>query len=297
MVLERAHPVGVRAALRPPVFAIAGPTIFINVVSSFPYTRDYRFHYSAMVVAGCAVATVEAIAWISNRSRQRLATQASMVSVVLAAAVVASVMLGCAQYSRHYHDGTWPLIADPRVAIKAKAVKTVPARAAASVAYNIDTHMTHRERIYEFPVPWCNVNWGVRGEHLDDPAKVEYLVLDRNLARCPRSRAALGPPVRRVLRRLGGAGHLGREARSAAHAPARTQSARRRMLSAPGARRAPARPEVMTSTPTGTEVWGVAGWRAGWRVASIIGLSGPHIATRRVAPPASGATRHQPRPA
>jgi uncharacterized membrane protein len=163
------------------VLAIAGPTIFINVVSSFPYTRDYRFHYSAMVVAGCAVATVEAIAWISNRSRQRRATQASMVSVVLAAAVVASVMLGCAQYSRHYHDGTWPLIADPRVAIKAKAVKTVPARAAASVAYNIDTHMSHRERIYEFPAPWCNVNWGVRGEHLDDPAKVEYLVLDRNL--------------------------------------------------------------------------------------------------------------------
>jgi uncharacterized membrane protein len=175
------------------VLAIAGPTIFINVVSSFPYTRDYRFHYSAMVVAGCAVATVEAIAWISKRSKERLATQAVMVSVVLAAAIVASVTLGCAQYSRHYHDGTWPLTPDPRVAIKAKAVKTVPARAAASVAYNIDTHMTHRERIYEFPVPWCNVNWGVRGEHLDDPAKVEYLVLDRNLlgARDPALLSAL----------------------------------------------------------------------------------------------------------
>ena len=78
------------------VLAVAAATIFVNIVSSFPYTRDYRFHYSAIVVAGCAVATVEAIAWISNRAKQRLATQASMVSVVLVAALVASVTLGCA---------------------------------------------------------------------------------------------------------------------------------------------------------------------------------------------------------
>ena len=39
-------------------------------------------------------------------------------------------------------------------------MKSVPAQASASVAYNIDTHMTHRAEIYEFPVPWCNINWG-----------------------------------------------------------------------------------------------------------------------------------------
>src|SRR6185437_13148748 len=88
------------------VLAVAAGAIFINVVSSFPYTRDYRFHYSSIVVAACSVATVEAIAWISNRAKERLATQASMVSVVLVAAVIASYMLGCASYSRHYRDGT-----------------------------------------------------------------------------------------------------------------------------------------------------------------------------------------------
>ena len=41
--------------------------------------------------------------------------------------------------------------------------------------------MTHRAGIYEFPVPWCNVNWGVRGEHLDDPARVQYLLLQKTL--------------------------------------------------------------------------------------------------------------------
>jgi uncharacterized membrane protein len=173
------------------VLAVAAGAIFINVVSSFPYTRDYRFHYSSIVVAACSVATVEAIAWISKRAKERLATQASMVSVVLVAAVIASYMLGCASYSRHYRDGTWPLSNDPRVALKIDAVRSIPAQASASVAYNFDTHMTHRVGIYEFPVPWCNVNWGVQGEHLKDPATVQYLVLDRQLIDSDRDKALL----------------------------------------------------------------------------------------------------------
>jgi Predicted membrane protein (DUF2079) len=173
------------------VLAVAAPTIFVNIVSSFPYTRDYRFHYSAIVVAGSALATVEAIAWISKRSKERLATQAAMVATVLVAAAVASVMLGCGPYSRHYRDGTWPLDFDPRVITKDQAVASVPAQASASVAYNIDTHMAHRAGIYEFPVPWCNINWGVRGEHLDDPTKVQYLVLERSLIGDPRDQALL----------------------------------------------------------------------------------------------------------
>jgi hypothetical protein len=51
--------------------------------------------------------------------------------------------------------------------------------------------MTHRPAVYEFPVPWCNINWGVHGEHLDDPATVRYLVLDRTLISDPRDKALL----------------------------------------------------------------------------------------------------------
>jgi len=173
------------------VLAVAAPTIFINIVSSFPYTRDYRFHYSAIVVGGCAVATVEAIGWVSKRSGGRVVTQSVMVSVVLVVAIVTSVMWGCARYSTHYHDGIWPLAPDPRVGLKARAVAMVRAQASASVAYNIDSHMTHREGIYEFPVPWCNINWGVHGEHLDDPADVQYLVLERDLIEDARDLALL----------------------------------------------------------------------------------------------------------
>ncbi len=70
-------------------------------------------------------------------------------------------------------------------------MKSVPSQASASVAYNIDTHMTHRAGIYEFPVPWCNINWGVHGEHLTDPASVEYLLIDRSIVTSERDKALL----------------------------------------------------------------------------------------------------------
>jgi uncharacterized membrane protein len=183
--------------LDPRALLIAAAAIFVNVMTFFPYTRDYRYHYSSIVIAGCALATVEAIAWISRRGRRRPAMWA-LVATVLVAAVVTSIFWGCASYSRHYRDGTWPVDHDTRVGVIAEAVRSVPADASASVAYDIDTHMTHREKIYEFPVPWCNVNWGVRGEHLDDPAQVQYLLVDRTLMEDPldsfgsaRSRALL----------------------------------------------------------------------------------------------------------
>ena len=115
-------------------------------------------------------------------------------TTVLVAAAVASVMLGCGPYSRHYRDGTWPLDFDPRVITKDQAVASVPAEASASVAYNIDTHMTHRAGVYEFPVPWCNINWGVRGENLTDPATVQYLLVDRNILTSDRGQG----PARRT---------------------------------------------------------------------------------------------------
>ena len=61
------------------------------------------------------------------------------------------------------------------------AIDLVPKDAAVSAPYNLVPHLTHRSKVYEFPVPWCNINWGVAGENLDDAAGVEWLILDRRL--------------------------------------------------------------------------------------------------------------------
>lgn len=113
-----------------------------------------------------------------------------MVAAVVVCAAIARALLGAAPYSRHY-NGIWPLSSDPLVAVQTRAVASVPGDAAASVSYNIDTHMTHRSEIYEFPVLWCNMNWGVEGEHLADPGKVQYLVLNRGEVAADRDQALL----------------------------------------------------------------------------------------------------------
>jgi uncharacterized membrane protein len=175
---------------------LAAPMIFVNVVTAFPYTRDYRFHYASLVVTVCAVATVEAIAWISRRARRGddrtfENTRNILVVVVLFAALFTSHLWGASPIAKGYDDGMWPLAYDPRVAIKSEAIAQVPDDAAVSAIYNLVPHLTHREKIYEFPVPWCNVNWGVEGENLDDPADVEWMVLDRRLVQGDRDKALL----------------------------------------------------------------------------------------------------------
>src|SRR5438552_507383 len=165
--------------LRTLVFA--APMIFVDVMSSFPYTRGYMFHYSAIVLVAVAVATVEAIAWISRRARLPSSTRNGLVNVVLVAALLSSIAWGPSPLSRQYHRGIWPLHADPRTPVKNAAISVLPSSASVSAAYDIVPHITHREKVYEFPVPWCNINWGVHGEHLDNPDNVQWLLLDRTL--------------------------------------------------------------------------------------------------------------------
>jgi uncharacterized membrane protein len=162
------------------VFAIAAPMIAVNILTSFPYTRDYRFHYSALVVAGCAVATVEAIAWMQRMSGGSEIVRNAGVATVTFAAFTTSVLWGASPLARDYEQ-IWPLQRDPHQSVQEHAIALVPKDAAVSAQYNIVPHITHRQRVYEFPVPWCNINWGVHGENLDDPADVQWLVVDRRL--------------------------------------------------------------------------------------------------------------------
>jgi uncharacterized membrane protein len=160
--------------------AIAVPMITVNVLTLFPYTRDYRYHYSALVVAGCAVATVEAIAWMQRVTGGNTLVRDGAVALVFVAALVTTVTWGASPLARDY-DQIWPLHADVHPAIEQRAIDLMPKDAAVSAAYTVVPHVTHREKAYEFPVPWCNINWGVHGENLDDPAGVQWLLLDRRL--------------------------------------------------------------------------------------------------------------------
>ncbi len=167
-------PVAFLPLLALPVFLVGGPMLAVNILSSFPYTRDIRYHYSSLVLVGVILGTVEAIAWIGRR---RPGAMRFLVGLVAATSLAATVAWGPSPISTKYHSGLWPLQAD-RQSAKVAAVDMIPDGAPTSAIYNLLPHLAHRDRIYDFPVPWKNVNWGVRGEHLDSPAPVQWIVVD-----------------------------------------------------------------------------------------------------------------------
>jgi uncharacterized membrane protein len=158
-----------------PTLLIAGPMLAVNAFSSFPYTRDIRYHYSSLVLVGIILATVEAIAWVAVNKPGLVRF---LVGLVVATSFAATVAWGPSPVSVKYHTGIWPLQTDRQSAREA-AVDLVPDGAPTSAIYNMLPHLAHRDEIYDFPVPWRNVNWGVHGEHLADPAGVQWIVVDR----------------------------------------------------------------------------------------------------------------------
>jgi uncharacterized membrane protein len=166
-------PVAFLPLLALPVLLIGGPMLAVNVLSSFPYTREIRYHYASLVLVGVILATVEAIAFVGKRA----GTRRFLVGLVIATSLATTVAWGPSPISTIYHSGIWPLQTD-RQSAKEAAVALVPSGAPTSAIYNLLPHLAHRTRIYDFPVPWKNVNWGVEGEHLANPEGVRWIVVD-----------------------------------------------------------------------------------------------------------------------
>ena len=90
-----------------------------------------------------------------------------MVALVFAAALASNVAWSPSPISVKFHSGIWagPQPKDPYVN---EAIALVPKNASVSATYDIDSHMTHRVLIYEYPNPWVVAYWGpVSYTHLD----------------------------------------------------------------------------------------------------------------------------------
>jgi uncharacterized membrane protein len=159
------------------VMLIGAPMLAINVLSVIGYHRQIRYQYSTLVIAALMLATVEAIAKIAASPGLRR----FLVGLVVVTSFGATVAWGPSPVSTKFRSGLWELTDSPRNDVKRQAIALVPEDAPTSAAYYVVTHMAHRTRIYEFPVPWRAANWGVRGENLHDPAEVQWLVLDRSI--------------------------------------------------------------------------------------------------------------------
>lgn len=192
-------------------FAIGLPVLFGNVATGpgYPYTHDYRLHYSTIVLGAVFLGLVEGAALIQRAASHPRAQRASPSLHHMWWAIPVVLVVGCSVFSyRHwsigpgseqYRQGAWPILphestwsllggtidteAYGNIAARNEALARIPAGAPVSALYNFDAHLAHREGIYEWPNPWVPVNWGLefgKGRQAD-PASVEYIILELDI--------------------------------------------------------------------------------------------------------------------
>ena len=168
-------PFGLLALLAPSVAAVAAVPLLANVVSTFWYQYHLQYHYTAAVVPGLLAATVFGVAALRNVTAQRVA-----VAVVLLLGLWTAWLWGPTPFSRHPAPIGNP--ASPTIASVEAAIRLIPRDAVVSAHYGYVTHLDHRRRIYEFPVPWRARYWGTfdrEGQRLPEADDVDYLLVPR----------------------------------------------------------------------------------------------------------------------
>jgi uncharacterized membrane protein len=161
--------------LSPGVLMIGLPQFLANILADQTFFRDYRYHYASMVLVGLTVAAIASVkTYGTNRGRR-----AVLMGLLVVCGVRTSVMWGLAPYSDYYDRGFWVHQPGPSDDARREAVAMVPGGEAVSAIYNLLPHVSHREKIFDYPNPWIPTNWGIAGEGIDDPATVDYLLVER----------------------------------------------------------------------------------------------------------------------
>jgi uncharacterized membrane protein len=172
--------------------ATALPELLLNVLSDTRTQTSIHFHYTAGAIPGLVAGAVFGAA--RTRRNEGDASPTTLVRVVLAASLVATVAYGPVPFWRHVPFGQRVASSEYRVGGRAHAaaaaVRLVPPDAAVSATNTLGAHLSARRRVFSFPrlqeARWVVVDT-LRMSYLDDNvARTKALRALRHLRRDPR---------------------------------------------------------------------------------------------------------------
>ncbi len=175
---DMTEPYGFLPLLSPVTLLIGLPQAFLNIISASAFTWDLKFHYQAIPMTALAISMVEGIRWLWRRER---ALAEAAVVLALLMALLSSKWYGPMPGSNKYDVGYWPLHPVANIETRRGARAAIPASDGVSADYLMVPQLTHRRTIYTFPNPWRPSNYGVKPGASGDPAKVQWLTVDRGL--------------------------------------------------------------------------------------------------------------------
>ena len=178
-LLRVAFPFAFMFLLAPLVAAISSLTIGANVISTFEYQSNIRYHYTAVALPALGLATVGGIARTPRRWHATLAI------VVLSCSALGAYWWGTFPFS--LEPKTYWSPRDPIPQQAAEMFDLIPDDAIVSAHHGATAHLAHREHIYMFPNPFSTVLYGDaelrrnEGQRLPIADEVEYVMLPRTL--------------------------------------------------------------------------------------------------------------------
>lgn len=151
---------------------IALPVLLFNLISTFWYQTNVRYHYTSLLIPVLAATAVIALGRLhGERMRRALAV------CLLGAAIFSAYLWGPFPYSREAADLHDPQ--HPQVIASEEAVALIPADAVVAARDKFASHLTQREFIYKFPSPFSAESWGdesLKGQRLPMAEDVEYVL-------------------------------------------------------------------------------------------------------------------------
>jgi uncharacterized membrane protein len=159
--------------LAPLQLLMALPQMLASVIGASPYARMIKYQYTAVMIAPIVIAAIEGAhkVWRFRIVRRLL------IPYVLIWAYVTNVAWSNSPIGNEY--SVW-VQSNARQASLDHAVSMVPDDASVTATYGLLPHLSHRERIYDWPNPFQPAYWGNDDTYrLPDPSTIQYLVIDR----------------------------------------------------------------------------------------------------------------------
>ena len=161
----------------PEVAMVSALVLISNTVSNFWYQFHIEYHYSLIAVPALLIASVVAVARLSQWWRRILVIAITTTSLLCASAW---------SYVPFRLDKYPHWSASNPIAVAARELATtIPSDARISVYHSLAPHLAHRKEIYQFPNPFYIVLYGtdtsIEGQRSPLADGIEYVMLPRQL--------------------------------------------------------------------------------------------------------------------
>jgi uncharacterized membrane protein len=177
-IWELFAPVGFLSWLNPATLIIAA-SLWVNLIISWPYAHNIYYHHVIAIIPFVFISLTAGV----SRFKEKKIIFYMLITVLLASSLASNYYIAPGDSSIKDYQQILDRFKDfgnptPREIHLQVMINKIPPNASVSASYVVVPHLTHRDKIYDFPNPFKSCNWG---SGKDDPPLeyVDYLLLSK----------------------------------------------------------------------------------------------------------------------